>query len=532
MNNNKASVKIGNTVFSRDTETFEWDNVTATYPYIGGTVQTTFQYLIGGEPDTDIAETGSYFIASPVGGWAGFYSPVYGFIKLNSGGIFAVPLLNNNSDTFYFNTYDKTQLFADAERSIELTEFPAEGDTFYCYVNEVHEITAVTPYSSITAGTTATDTPPEAPYDKPLIYNSTLDCIEKSLSNIEVVGRFKASSVTTPELHADEITTPSLTATEATIDDLTVTNPVENLTVENLTVTDTAAINHATIVTEEDIHSEADFIELRVGNPLPTPSTGSGFKVKNYDGNNNDLELVTDSSGTFRIGAGTVTETKTDQYAVLRNGDYYISDGNILRVATPTNLSFVSGTVVQPAASLELYSYNGNYYYKLGTTVWYDNLDTILVGTAGWTYGGSSRVTDTDLIAELEASATLETITDIVYSDATFTGSKDTNQPIATREEATQLNNNDLFAWDSTNNQLKHIKRPTINGTALKAIVTNGAVTGYDWGSSGGSGVSFIGTRAAYNTAKLIPEGQDGYISAGSLVIITDEDELLIGEDA
>jgi hypothetical protein len=104
-------------------------------------------------------------------------------------------------------------------------------------------------------------------------------------------------------------------------------------------------------------------------------------------------------------------------------------------------------------------------------------------------------------------------------------------QPLATREEATVLNNNDILVWSAADNQLKHITRPTVNGTALKAILTNGVVTGYDWGSSGGNGVAFIGTRAAYNTAKLIPEGQDGYIPAGSLVIITDEDELLIGDE-
>ena len=51
-------------------------------------------------------------------------------------------------------------------------------------------------------------------------------------------------------------------------------------------------------------------------------------------------------------------------------------------------------------------------------------------------------------------------------------------------------------------------------------------------GSGSGNGVAFIGTRTQYDTAKLIPEGQDGYIPSGALVIITDEDELLIGEDA
>ena len=39
--------------------------------------------------------------------------------------------------------------------------------------------------------------------------------------------------------------------------------------------------------------------------------------------------------------------------------------------------------------------------------------------------------------------------------------------------------------------------------------------------------VAFIGTRADYNTAKLIAEGSAGYIPSGALVIITDEDGYL-----
>lgn len=49
--------------------------------------------------------------------------------------------------------------------------------------------------------------------------------------------------------------------------------------------------------------------------------------------------------------------------------------------------------------------------------------------------------------------------------------------------------------------------------------------------SSVGAGVAFIGTRAQYEQAKLIPLGQTGYIPSGSLVLITDEDAYVEGED-
>lgn len=57
------------------------------------------------------------------------------------------------------------------------------------------------------------------------------------------------------------------------------------------------------------------------------------------------------------------------------------------------------------------------------------------------------------------------------------------------------------------------------------------AETTYQWKSNvGGGGLSFVGTRAQYNAAKLIPEGQDGYIGPNTLVTITDEDDYITGD--
>ena len=48
---------------------------------------------------------------------------------------------------------------------------------------------------------------------------------------------------------------------------------------------------------------------------------------------------------------------------------------------------------------------------------------------------------------------------------------------------------------------------------------------------SSAGGLAFVGTRAQYETAKLIPEGQTGYIPSGTLVCITDENTYLKGEE-
>lgn len=71
------------------------------------------------------------------------------------------------------------------------------------------------------------------------------------------------------------------------------------------------------------------------------------------------------------------------------------------------------------------------------------------------------------------------------------------------------------------------------NGKYIKSIKqVDGKIEAVeDWLSSTGGGVAFIGTRAEYEQAKLIPLGQAGYIPSGSLVLITDEDAYVEGED-
>lgn len=76
---------------------------------------------------------------------------------------------------------------------------------------------------------------------------------------------------------------------------------------------------------------------------------------------------------------------------------------------------------------------------------------------------------------------------------------------------ATELENDDLIPiWQ--------------NGQTKKISGTN-----FFKNRSSAGGLAFVGTRAEYESAKLIPEGQTGYIPSGTLVCITDEDTYLMG---
>ena len=76
---------------------------------------------------------------------------------------------------------------------------------------------------------------------------------------------------------------------------------------------------------------------------------------------------------------------------------------------------------------------------------------------------------------------------------------------------------------------------PSVGGTGkyIKSISqVDGKIVAVEGDmSSVGGGVAFIGTRAQYEVAKLIPLGQTGHIPSGCLVILTDEDSYVKGED-
>lgn len=67
--------------------------------------------------------------------------------------------------------------------------------------------------------------------------------------------------------------------------------------------------------------------------------------------------------------------------------------------------------------------------------------------------------------------------------------------------------------WDETTESTKKVTLQQIKNSIAEGIV---------------AGVSFIGTRAQYEVAKLIPVGTDGHIPSGSLVIITDENRTYV----
>ena len=232
-------------------------------------------------------------------------------------------------------------------------------------------------------------------------------------------------------------------------------------------------------VDQEEVVADGNTITLRANNNLPLGAGQvSGIVVNKYNGSD-DLTVATGNDGTLRVGTAVGTDTQYTNIALKHfDGKYYTFEGETYTLVDP-----------QPSGNM---------------TAWTGKEEV-----QGYTH----------------------------YATATFTViDTRTLVPIATRDEEENMNDGGVVVWDSASTSMKTVPLPTNNAQALVSKWTEDPTThvitkGYEWKSNvGGGGLAFVGTRAEYEVAKLIPEGQDGYIGPQTLVTITDENEIVEGD--
>lgn len=153
-------------------------------------------------------------------------------------------------------------------------------------------------------------------------------------------------------------------------------------------------------VEEETITSTGDNLVLRQNNPSSLGNDTSGLIVNNYDGNGSSLELATSSDGTLKVGTGTPTTTTYLNIYKSRSDDKWYSDAALTTEVTP-----------------------------VGYLASWENEDT------------------TDEY--------------IHYEHAVFADLSATLEPIMTRDEESNLNDQGLLVWDSDDTEAKTIALPT-----------------------------------------------------------------------
>ena len=314
---------------------------------------------------------------------------------------------------------------------------------------------------------------PFVPYDennepdsRPLVYDPVNDVLKKSTGDIDISGNLTVGENTT-------IT--GNTTIDGTLDVSGNTKITGDAFISgDLTVSGTV---HS--IDQEEVVADGDTITLRANNNLPLGSGQiSGIVVNKYNGTD-DLTVATGNDGTLRVGTARGTDTEYTNIALKHfDGKYYTFENGVYTLLDP-----------QPSGNM---------------TAWTGKEEV-----EGYTH----------------------------YATATFTVIDTTTlSPIATRDEEENMNDGGVVVWDGASTSMKTVPLPTNNAQALVSKWTEDPVThvitkGYEWKSNvGGGGLAFVGTRAEYEVAKLIPEGQDGYIAPQTLVTITDEDEIVEGD--
>ena len=280
--------------------------------------------------------------------------------------------------------------------------------------------------------------------------------------------------------------TNTLDIGDVAFDDLTVRGKAT--IAETLDVTGTTRIGGdlyvsgtSHIVDEEHISTTGDLVTLRQNAEAGLlPGQVSGLIINNYkeDEQHNpvDLALVTDETGTLRVGTGSGVSTDYTKIA-----------------------------------------------WKEADAKWYSYDDTDPDDIQYTLMNPQPQGTVTDYTGKTEKDPYT------LYATATFTViDKTTLEPILTRDEEANLADQAILKWDATGTKAKTLPLPTINGQKLVGTVTvddtdplNPITTyGYQWGGTSDPSVFRFATVEAYNTALAIPEGQTGYIPDGSIILI------------
>ena len=245
---------------------------------------------------------------------------------------------------------------------------------------------------------------------------------------------------------------------------------------KNLSVRGDLIVEGSTLVTDEQtISTKSDYMALRQSNPSGLGATEkAGMVVHNYNGNKNAF-IGVDQDGIFRVSDNASENTTTYTNKSKYGADFY--DG-----LTQTTASVVSGaTVAEDMDELEDCVLESGTYYHNFNAQWF----SVSLSSNKLYFDKTSPVTDPTLISTLEAGTkdTLfyyRSISILVVSDSA-------NQPLLTRQEASDLANDDILRWDSANQRAKGgltVADITASASSYK-LVNSKTITGIATLSSG-----------------------------------------------
>jgi len=308
----------------------------------------------------------------------------------------------------------------------------------------------------------------------PTFCQTTVTCETGATINRKKDSRCDAIAAYKCECNWTNVSNTTPLSYDSTTDTIQPTDTIEvtNATTDNLTVTGDAHINGdlyvegKTITTEEEtISTSGDTIVLRQNNASGLASTEvSGVIVHNYDGSDNNAIVGVDNTGTVRIGDATGTDTTYPSIWLNSDGEWFTSDGTVQ---------------VTPSGELTKYA---------------------------------SKVVEDDWTKYTNAIFTEFDLTDL--------------EPVATRDEVSNMSNHALTCWDASNTEIQTIANPSAADQVLVSCANDDNTFGYKWQDnySDATKVFRFESMACYNA-------YTGTIPIGSVVYIDNEDNWVKSED-
>ena len=226
-------------------------------------------------------------------------------------------------------------------------------------------------------------------------------------------------------------------------------------------------VDGAITATEEtQVATKGDYLVTRESNGAAMATTDySGVAVNNYDGNGSIATITADYTGEWRISDtanGAVTH-----YADISNFANVWYDA-LTRTAITGPEGVLSNIDLRELANTVYNATSGTgtvvgYYHKSGSD-WYGPVSVV-----NGEFDLGSLVLDAADIATLNAL----TASDLVYYntvDSTVIDASQ-NQPLLTRDEKTNLEDNDIFVWDAANKKAVSMVRPTASNQTISSCI-------------------------------------------------------------
>lgn len=278
----------------------------------------------------------------------------------------------------------------------------------------------------------------------------------------------------------------------------------------------------------ENVQADGDWIVLRANNASPLANGDyAGIVFHNYNAAGKDAAITVDNSGTFRLSTQSTESISPLSNTWLVDEQYFHSNVDFSQ-ATLLTENYPVTRYSEVFTDIEAYKSGNNHYFYDPNAETIEYHDNAVYNTV------TQKVELAGNVVSFTPDPSTDTPHEVhFYTSISFMEPQASDmEAIATRDETSDWDNNEIAMYDKTDEKFVGIGAPSQNNNVLTAQVDSvtGAVS-YAWKTGGSGSVSRFATMALAQAALAIPEGQDGYIPNNGIVIVDELDAVIKGDE-